>query len=138
MLDEADEMLDMGFAEDIEAILEATPDAAPDRAVLGDDAAADRRRSPAGTCSDPVRITIAPRAGGAGEAPRVRQSAYVVPRARTSRPRSAACSTSRRPTAAIVFCRTRAEVDQLTETLNGRGYRAEALHGGMTRSSATA
>jgi ATP-dependent RNA helicase DeaD len=35
------------------------------------------------------------------------------------------------PTAAIVFCRTRGEVDQLTVTMNGRGYRAEALHGGM-------
>jgi ATP-dependent RNA helicase DeaD len=35
------------------------------------------------------------------------------------------------PTAAIVFCKTRGEVDELTETLNGRGYRAEALHGGM-------
>ena len=30
------------------------------------------------------------------------------------------------PTAAIVFCRTREEVDQVTEALNGRGYRAEA------------
>jgi ATP-dependent RNA helicase DeaD len=35
------------------------------------------------------------------------------------------------PAAAIVFCRTREEVDRLTESLNGRGYRAEALHGGM-------
>ena len=32
-----------------------------------------------------------------------------------------------------MFCRTRTEVDQLTETLNGRGYRAEALHGGMNQ-----
>ena len=40
VLDEADEMLDMGFAEDIEAILTATPDVPPDGAVLGDDAAA--------------------------------------------------------------------------------------------------
>jgi ATP-dependent RNA helicase DeaD len=32
-----------------------------------------------------------------------------------------------------VFCRTRDEVDSLTETLNGRGYRAEALHGGMSQ-----
>ena len=30
-----------------------------------------------------------------------------------------------------MFCRTRAEVESLAETLNGRGYRAEALHGGM-------
>jgi ATP-dependent RNA helicase DeaD len=37
------------------------------------------------------------------------------------------------PTAALVFCRTRDEVDRLTETLNGRGYRAEALHGGMSQ-----
>ena len=42
------------------------------------------------------------------------------------------------PTSAIVFCRTRTEVDELTETLNARGYRAEALHGGLRRSSATA
>ena len=54
-------------------------------------------------------------------------------RAPASRPRSAASSTSSSPTAALVFCRTRDEVDKLTETLNGRGYRAEALHGGMTQ-----
>ena len=30
-----------------------------------------------------------------------------------------------------MFCRTRTEVDILAETMNGRGYRAEALHGGM-------
>ena len=32
-----------------------------------------------------------------------------------------------------MFCRTRTEVDDLTETLNARGYRAEALHGGMNQ-----
>jgi ATP-dependent RNA helicase DeaD len=37
------------------------------------------------------------------------------------------------PTSALVFCRTRTEVDELTETLNGRGYRAEALHGGLSQ-----
>jgi ATP-dependent RNA helicase DeaD len=37
------------------------------------------------------------------------------------------------PTSAIVFCRTRTEVDEVTETLNGRGYRAEALHGGLSQ-----
>ena len=54
-------------------------------------------------------------------------------RGRTSPPRSAASSTSRRRRRRIVFCRTRNEVDQLTETLNGRGYRAEALHGGLNQ-----
>jgi len=32
-----------------------------------------------------------------------------------------------------VFCRTRTEVDELAESLNGRGYRAEALHGGLSQ-----
>ncbi len=54
-------------------------------------------------------------------------------RAPTSTPRSGACSTSRSPTSAIVFCRTRLEVDELTEALNARGYRAEALHGGIAQ-----
>ena len=89
--------------------------------------------SPGATCATRCASRSAARGGragrgAAGAAERVRRR-----RARTSPPRSAACSTSRRPTAAIVFCRTRDEVDQLTETLNGRGYRAEALHGGMSQ-----
>jgi len=35
------------------------------------------------------------------------------------------------PASALVFCRTRLEVDTLVETLNAHGYRAEAIHGGM-------
>ena len=37
------------------------------------------------------------------------------------------------PASAIVFCRTRREVDELTEVLGARGYGADALHGGMTQ-----
>ena len=63
---------------------------------------------------------------------RVRQTAYIVPRA--SKPAALGRILDvEQPTAALVFCRTRDEVDTLTETLNGRGYRAEALHGGMTQ-----
>ncbi len=43
VLDEADEMLDLGFLEDVEKILSLTPSRPPDGAVLGDDAAADPR-----------------------------------------------------------------------------------------------
>ncbi len=35
------------------------------------------------------------------------------------------------PDSALVFCRTRLEVDTLVEMLNAHGHRAEALHGGM-------
>ena len=132
VLDEADEMLDMGFAEDIEAILASTPDEAPDGALLGHAAAAHRRDRQAATSRDPVRIQIAREATAAGEAPRVRQTAYVVPRAHKPAALGRILDLEA-PAAAIVFCRTRIEVDELAETLNGRGYRAEALHGGMTQ-----
>ena len=62
--------------------------------------------------------------------PRVRQSAYIVPRSHKPAALGRILDVES-PTAALVFCRTRAEVEFLAESLNGRGYRAEALHGGM-------
>ncbi len=67
---------------------------------------------------------------GEGQAPLVRQSAYIVARAHKPAALSRVLDIEA-PAAALVFCRTRAEVDQLAESLNGRGYRAEAMHGGM-------
>jgi ATP-dependent RNA helicase DeaD len=130
VLDEADEMLDMGFAEDIEAILDVTPDAA--QTVLFSATMPPRiDRIARQHLSEPVRIEIA-RETPAGGAPLVRQRAYVVPRAHKPAALGRVLDVES-PTAAIVFCRTRDEVDGLTESLNGRGYRAEALHGGMTQ-----
>ena len=37
------------------------------------------------------------------------------------------------PTSALVFCRTRSEVDELQESLAARGYRVDAIHGGLTQ-----
>ncbi len=129
VLDEADEMLDMGFAEDIEAILDSTP--ADRQTVLFSATMPSRvdgiaRRH----LRDPVRIEMGREATAAGTGPLVRQSAYVVSRAQKPAALGRVLDVEA-PSAAIVFCRTREEVDQLTETLNGRGYRAEALHGGM-------
>jgi ATP-dependent RNA helicase DeaD len=129
VLDEADEMLDMGFAEDIEAILDATPEAR--QTVLFSATMPARIAAIARThLRDPVRIEIEHEATGEGEAPLVRQTAFVVARAHKPAALGRVLDIEA-PAAAIVFCRTRAEVDELTETLNGRGYRAEALHGGM-------
>ncbi|WP_169946353.1 DEAD/DEAH box helicase [Microbispora sp. H11081] len=129
VLDEADEMLDMGFADDIEAILQDTPEQR--QTVLFSATMPPRidgiaRRH----LREPVRIRIEREAPAAGEAPLIRQSAYIVSRAYKPAALGRVLDVEA-PTAAIVFCRTREEVDQLTETMNGRGYRAEALHGGM-------
>ena len=131
ILDEADEMLDMGFAEDIEAILEATP--AQRQTVLFSATMPPRINGIAKRhLHDPIRIQIGLGDTKPGTVPLVRQCAYIVPRAHKPAALGRILDVEA-PTAAIVFCRTRTEVDQLTETMNGRGYRAEALHGGMSQ-----
>jgi ATP-dependent RNA helicase DeaD len=131
VLDEADEMLDMGFAEDIEAILAETPD---DRQTVLFSATMPPRIDAIARrhLREPVRIQMGRDEAASGEIPLVRQSAYVVARAHKPAALGRVLDVEA-PTAAIVFCRTREEVDQVTEILNGRGYRAEALHGGMSQ-----
>ncbi|MFP5577124.1 MAG: DEAD/DEAH box helicase [Acidimicrobiia bacterium] len=128
VLDEADEMLDMGFTDDIETILEHTP---KERQTVLFSATLPRRITAIAERHqrDPKRITI--KAGDVGtDTALVRQTAYVVDRhhkaAALARILDVEAATS-----AIVFCRTRAEVDELTVTMNSRNHRAEALHGGM-------
>ena len=131
VLDEADEMLDMGFAEDLEAILAATP---ADRQTALFSATLPPRIAEIANAHlrDPVRVRIDREVVPAGAAPRVRQVAYIVGRAHKIATLGRVLDVEN-PTSAIVFCRTRTEVDELTESLNGRGYRAEALHGGMSQ-----
>jgi len=129
ILDEADEMLDMGFADDLDAILEATP--ASRQTALFSATMPPRIRSIAERhLKDPARIAIAGEKPVAGKLPRVRQVAFIV-----ARPHKAAALErvleTENAASALVFCRTRLEVDTLVETLNAHGHRAEALHGGM-------
>jgi len=131
VLDEADEMLDMGFADDLEAILAAVP--SDRQTALFSATMAHAIRSIASRhLREPVRITIAREHLAHGETPRVREVAYIVQR-RHKVAALARVLDMEAPTSIIVFCRTRTEVDELTETLGGRGYRAEALHGGLSQ-----
>jgi ATP-dependent RNA helicase DeaD len=135
VLDEADEMLDMGFVEDIETLLDATPDTR--QAVLFSATMPRRIETLAQKyLREPVTIRIRREAVPEGEAPKVRQTAYLVPRTHTTAALGRVLE-AERPTAAIVFCRTRLDVDAVTETLTGRGLRAEALHGGMDQEHRT-
>ncbi|RME23661.1 MAG: DEAD/DEAH box helicase [Deltaproteobacteria bacterium] len=127
VLDEADEMLDMGFQDDLEAILHATPGGHqtalfsatfPPRLV---DVA--RRH-----LHQPARIEALP--SSEQERPDIREVLHVVPR----RLKAAALARTlilESPEAALVFCRTRADVDELARLLDAEGTRVEALHGGM-------
>ena len=129
VLDEADEMLDMGFADDLEAILAATP---PQRQTVMFSATMPKRMRAIAKehLRDPQRIEIGRDLDAERERPTITQTAYIVARQHKV---AALCRLLdvHTPAAALVFCRTRDEVDQLAETLNARGYRAEGLHGGM-------
>ncbi len=128
VLDEADEMLDMGFAEDIETILEQTP--AERQTVMFSATMPPRIEAITKRYQrDPARITVGFDESSAGKT-LVRQTAYIVARAHKALALGRVLDMEG-PSSAIVFCRTRTEVDELTQTMNGRGYRAEALHGGM-------
>jgi len=131
VLDEADEMLDMGFAEDIELILDAAP-AERQTALFSATlppriaAIADKR------LRDPARVLIAREKAAKGTPPRVRQTAYIVQRAHKVAALGRVLDLES-PALALVFARTRTEVDELAEKLRGRGYQVEALHGGLSQ-----
>jgi ATP-dependent RNA helicase DeaD len=128
-LDEADEMLDMGFAEDIDAILTETPETR--QTVLFSATMPPRLRKIAERhLRKPATVNVAKDKPAAGKLPRVRQVAYVVSKGHKAATLQRVLDMES-PSSAIVFCRTRLDVDTLVETLNAHGYRAEALHGGM-------
>jgi ATP-dependent RNA helicase DeaD len=131
VLDEADEMLDMGFVDDLEAILEVLPaerQTALFSATMAPRIAAIARKH----LRDPVRLSIARERAAAGEEPLVREVAYVVSRQQKIEALGRILDMES-PNSAIVFCRTRMEVDQLAEVLAAHGHGAQALHGGMTQ-----
>ena len=131
VLDEADEMLDMGFAEDLDTILAATP-AERLTALFSATISPTIARVAARHLREPVRVSVrAERA--TEEAPaRVRQLVFVVRRADKLAALGRILDVED-PTAALVFARTRGEVDDLAEALSGRGHDAAALHGGLSQ-----
>ncbi|MDR4460031.1 MAG: DEAD/DEAH box helicase [Nitrospirales bacterium] len=131
VLDEADEMLNMGFAEDLDAILKQTPttrQTALFSATMPPRIASIARHH----LRNPTDIQIIKEPVKAGVAPRVHQTAYLVARPHKVAALARILDMSS-PKSALVFCRTRLEVDELTSMLNGRGYRGEGLHGGMNQ-----
>ncbi len=129
VLDEADEMLDLGFADELDAIFDALP-AKVQTALFSATLPPRIARIAETHLCEPVRISIARESTPEGETPRVPQIAYIV----GHNYRTAALGRIldiEAPELAIIFTRTRMEVDELTESLRARGYSVEALHGGL-------
>ncbi|MCU0705815.1 MAG: DEAD/DEAH box helicase [Fimbriiglobus sp.] len=131
VLDEADEMMDMGFAEDIEALLSAAPSGR--QTVLFSATMPARIAAIAAKHqTDPVRVQIAAPVPAAGAAPKVKELVYHV--RQSDKPAALARLLAMEPDAtAIVFCRTRNDADGLAGALTARGFKPEAIHGGLNQ-----
>ncbi|ARA93907.1 RNA helicase [Rhodothermaceae bacterium RA] len=128
VLDEADEMLSMGFIDDIEAILQATP-AERQTAVLSATLPAPIRRLAIRYLRDPETVAIGTRQRTAAT---VEQRYYLV----HQRDKLAALTRllEMEPVESVlVFARTRANTVAVAHALTDRGYPAEALNGEMNQ-----
>ena len=128
VLDEADEMLNMGFLDSINAILEHVPD---DRKMLMFSATMPPEISKIAQryMHDPVEIVIGSRNEGAEN---VRHIYYMV-NARDKYLALKRVVDNTPDIYAIVFCRTRRDTQEIAENLIRDGYNAEALHGDLSQ-----
>ena len=128
VLDEADEMLDMGFQEDLDAILEQTP--TEKRTLLFSATMPNEvRRIASNYMSNPHEITIGKKNSGAVT---VSHQAYIV----SSKNRYIALKRIADfypDIYGIVFCRTREETKDVADKLMSDGYNADALHGDLSQ-----
>ena len=129
VLDEADEMLDMGFSDDIQEIAKSLP---RERQTLFFSATmpAHVAKLAQRFLTDPVTVKVAQQEGQPAGLPRVRQGVYHVDRTQKVAALTRLLELEE-PGAALVFCRTRDEVDLLSHALRSR--HAEALHGGLSQ-----
>ncbi|MER3420741.1 MAG: RNA helicase, partial [Chloroflexota bacterium] len=129
VLDEADEMLNMGFLDDVEWILTHLPSerqTALFSATMPEPVRALARRY----LRDPVLVELG-RPRGA-PVPTISQRYYEVP-SRYKLEALVRLLDVEQPGLALVFCATKRGVDELAEALRARGYDIEALHGDMSQ-----
>jgi ATP-dependent RNA helicase DeaD len=128
ILDEADEMLNMGFKDELDKILEVTPD---DKQTLLFSATFPREvESIARNYMDnPVEITAGKKNTGSDN---VTNEYYVVTE-RNRYPALKRICDANPDVYGIVFCRTKRETAQVAENLIQDGYNADALHGDLSQ-----
>jgi len=124
VLDEADEMLDMGFQEDMDKILEKVPE---ERQTLLFSATMQPgiRRLAQRYLKNPLAIKSTPE----NLAMPAIEQAYMEVRGPLKLEALARVLDFHRVKLGIVFCNTRIGVDELVQHLQARGYSAEGLHG---------
>jgi ATP-dependent RNA helicase DeaD len=130
VLDEADEMLNMGFIPDVRQILNSVP-AHRQSAFFSATMPPEIYKLSKQFLQSPVTITIKQ----AQAAPtRIRQVGYKVPSVRARPAVLQAVLELEDPEAAIIFVQTRKDAAELTQRLQASGYSADEYHGDLTQS----
>lgn len=128
VLDEADEMLNMGFIEDIETILKQTPQSR--QTLLFSATIPLPIQTLAGKfMKDPQIIKIEAKQVTVPEL----EQGYIEVEEKYKFDVLCRLLDTQSPDRAIIFGRTKRRVDELAEALNKRGYSAEGIHGDMTQ-----
>tara|TARA_B100000508_G_C11465858_1_gene282463 strand:+ start:1905 stop:3617 length:1713 start_codon:yes stop_codon:yes gene_type:complete len=128
VLDEADEMLNMGFKEDLDYILDATPDTKSTwlfSATMPKEVA----RIAKTYMTDPLEVSI----GNKNEANENIDHIYFAVKERDRYAGLKRLIDFNPNIFGLVFCRTRRETQQVAEKLGKDGYSADALHGDMSQ-----
>lgn len=128
VLDEADEMLDLGFLEDVEKILARTP-SGRQTALFSATMPPPIRALADRYLYEPVTIKVAAATLTIDTVAQFQLA--VAPRAKPEQ--LVEMLRAERPAQAIVFVRTKIRCDQLFRTLRDRGLNVRALHGDMTQ-----
>jgi ATP-dependent RNA helicase DeaD len=130
VLDEADEMLNMGFREDIETILSYTPeDVLRQTIMFSATMSPEIRKIMDLYFNDPVTVAVE------GKTPSAEGITQYVVEARDSMRTEGICRLIdlHNYRLSLVFSNTKRTCDQLVEEIRSRGYSADALHGDMTQ-----
>lgn len=129
VLDEADEMLNMGFKEDLDKVLSATPDS-KQTLLFSATFPKEVEAIASNYMTAPVEITSGEKNTGSDN---VSHEYYLVTE-RTRYPALKRIADVNPDIYAIVFCRTRRETQQVADQLIQDGYSADALHGDLSQS----
>ncbi|MDH5299371.1 MAG: DEAD/DEAH box helicase [Desulfobulbaceae bacterium] len=129
VLDEADEMLQMGFQEELASILSRTP-ATKNTLLFSATMAREVETIARNYMREPLQITVGQRNSGAEN---VRHVFYLA-QARDRYPALRRIIDVNPGMYAIIFCRTRSETNDVANKLVQDGYSADALHGELSQS----
>jgi ATP-dependent RNA helicase DeaD len=130
VLDEADEMLDLGFLEDVEMILSRCP-SGRQTALFSATMPGEIKKLAEKGMYDPVTIKVR----AATLTIDTVEQFFVEVTDREKADALARVLKAERPTQAIIFGRTKIGVDRLARSLNDKGLRVKALHGDMSQGS---